>query len=144
MTGRPVRRLLSSGAVIAIYIVCCAVFGIIGHFDMGDDESSLPPLFELYTVLLVMPFVLPAIALYFDKKLQAHQTWWTSLLLALAEYPLYLLGIALHFQCIILRTNAPDYLWPLYAVCAVFPAATVMIGRIYRVIRPPREPQGSR
>ncbi|WP_143233368.1 hypothetical protein [Actinomyces ruminis] len=89
MIGTPVRRLLSSGAVTAIYIACCAVFGIIGHFDMGDGESSLPPILELYTVFLFMPLALPAIALHFDKKLQAEQTWWTILLLTETEYPFY-------------------------------------------------------
>lgn len=99
---------------------------------------------ELYTVLLFMPLVLPSIALYFDKKLEAKQTWWSSLLLALGEYPLYLLGIALHFWSInpIADASLPPP-WALYAVCAVFPAATVLVGRIYRVIRPPREAQGS-
>ncbi|RAX23837.1 MULTISPECIES: hypothetical protein [unclassified Actinomyces] len=140
----PARRLLSSGAVVAIYIACCVVLGVSGHLALIRDESIPAPVIELYTVFLVMPLVLPAIALHFDKKLQAKQTWWTSLLLAPIEYPLYLLGIALHFWSInpIADASLPPP-WALYAVCAVFPAATVLVGRIYRVIRPPRETQRS-
>ncbi|CED90311.1 hypothetical protein [Actinomyces succiniciruminis] len=143
MTGTPVRRLLSSGAVIAIYIACCVVLGISGHLALIRDESIPTPIIQLYTALLVMPLVLPAVALHIDNKLKANQTWWTSLLLALAEYPLYLLGIALHFRCINPIMDASLTPWSLYAVSAVFPAATVLIARIYRIIRPPQEPQRS-
>ncbi|SHE25610.1 hypothetical protein [Actinomyces glycerinitolerans] len=139
----PARRLLSSGAVVAIYIACCVVLGVSGHLALIRDESIPAPVIELYTVFLVMPLVLPAITLHFDKKLQAKQTWWTSLLLALVEYPLYLLGIELFYHCANPKAYISAYDWKIDAVCASFPAATVLIARIYRIIRPPRETQTS-
>lgn len=143
MVGTPVRRLLSSGAVIAIYITCCVALGASGHLALIRDESIPTPIIQLYTVFLVMPLALPAIALHLDKKLQAKQTWWTSLLLAPIEYPLYLLGIELFYHCANPKAYISAYDWKIDAVCASFPAATVLIARIYRIIRPPRETQGS-